>query len=1012
MVRVLFFALLAGLVTPIWSVSTEPGSKPKAATSSQLSLLDALAYRSASGKADPAFDGRCRVTLEFPLSGRPRVTAPSSARNAGNDRGSAPGSWFMAQRAYPAGTVPEHGLADAMMQRRAIEMRFRSQTEPSGLDAANNWSSIGPSNINGPEGTASGRVTTIAVDSRNPETLYIGAAGGGVWRSVDGGGTWQPLGDNLLSLASGALALDERNGILYYGTGDYGAGTYGAGVLKSSDGGSTWANASGWDSERNKPQFGGGTIPRLLISPADPKTIYVARNSNNSGLYRSTNGGDNWTWLIDAPVSDLALEPGSPNRLWLAVGRITGDPYNAVYRSPDGGINWNRVSNLPIGNEVGRISLAIAPGNPGVIYVVLARSSDQQLHGLYRSTDGGFFWSRLPAPESLFDSGGRGHGYFDNFIAVDPRDHNTVYLGGVELWKSSDGGMSWHCLSLINGNRVIHEDQFAMAFKPGNPDTIYLGNDGGIYKSNDSGASWMSMNSGLPITQFNSIAVHPQNSLVVIGGTQDQGLVRFSGNSVWDQLFRGDAGVALYDATNPANIAATKQFTRIMRSGDAGGSFANIGGPIDAADRVDFYAPLAVTPDGSNLFFGTQRVWSSNTGGAGWTPISSDLTNGGVLSALAVSADGQHVYAGSSDGRVSISGFAGSWRTGTAVPNRWIKSIAPDPRDPSIAYLAVSGFGTGHVFRTLDGGFNWMDISGNLPDVPANSVAVDPRGPIYVATDIGVFRSEDGDVWTSFNAGLPNVFVTALALDPRSGTLTAATYGRGAYQISLKAPQSGPNILASGVVSAATLLPMIAPGAIATLYGSRLAPGQTAGQGSPLPTSLAGTSITVNGQPAPLIFVSPNQINFQVPFEATGTQAVVVVTTPEGRAAIPVQLLPTAPGLFAGTVTHASTGAPVDANNPAVPGETLVLFATGLGVTSPAAVSGLPAPSNAPAVTANVSASFGGLAAPVPFAGLAPGFVGLFQVNVQVPDGASGTMLLTIFAGGRASNAVTIVVRQ
>lgn len=919
--------------------------------------------------------------------------------------------WFYSQRAYPSGTIPEDALAKALKQKRALEPAFQLLGTLDVLAATSTWGTLGPASINTPEGTVSGRVTAIATDPRNPEVVYIGAAGGGVWRSADGGLTWQSLGDSLLSLVSGSLALDERTGVLYYGTGDHGAGTYGAGVLRSHDAGLSWVNSSGWDGERNKPQFSLGTTPRLVLHPTDPRTIYVARNS---GLWYSTDGGESWFRLGAGVATDVAIDPRNPSRLYMALGRNSGSAENGVYRSNDAGASWGRVQGLPFGAEVGRISLALAPSNPAVVYAVLARSSDQRLHGVYRSPDGGSSWARLPAPDSLFDSNGRGHGYFDNFVAVDPRDSNAVYLGGVELWKTTDGGQNWSLLSLAGNRRIIHEDQFAIAFKPGNPDTVYVGNDGGLYRSTDGGANWVSLNSGLPITQFNSVAVHPLDDRTVLGGTQDQGLIRFTGSSTWEQLFRGDAGVVMYDQANPNVILAARQLIRPMRSVNSGASFSNIGGGIDPADRVAFYAPLTAVPgNAAVIYFGTYRVWNSGDGGGAWAAISPDLTNGGVLTALAVSpVFTSTIYAASSDGRVHVSIGGSAWLRGSGLPDRWVTWIAPHPRDPSVAYLSVSGFGAGHVFRTNDAGITWTDISGNLPDVPANAVVVDPRGPLYVATDVGVFRTEDQASWSSFNIGLPNAFVTSLALDVRSGTLTAGTYGRGAFQINLKAPQTGPNVLAGGVVNAASYQAAVAPGSIASLFGTRLAANSITAPGRPLPLTLGGTSVTVNGQQAPLYFVSPGQINFQVPFEVSGTQAVITVTTQEGSAAMLVSVLPTVPGILNGTVVHGTTGIPVDAVNPATPGEILVLFATGLGATNPAVPTGAASPANPPASTvARVTATMGGRAANVLFGGLAPGFTGVNQVNFQVPEGVSGSVQLTISAGGRTSNSVTIPVR-
>jgi uncharacterized protein (TIGR03437 family) len=914
-----------------------------------------------------------------------------------------------ARRAYPPATIFEEAVGKALEQKRALTLQ---SSTPSGSNAqgVNAWNLIGSIGASGSEGMESGHVSAIVTDSRNPGTILIAAGGGGVWRSRDNGASWQSLGDNVLSQAGSSLALDERSGALYYGTGDQCCDSYGAGIFRSPDGGVTWINSNGWDYDRNKPQFVGGVTPRVLLHPVDPRTLLVARNS---GLWLSGDGGEAWARLISGFISDAAIDATNPSRIYAALGSPLGDGWNGLYRSNNGGTTWELIPGVPSGLGIGRMSIALAPSNPLVIYAALVRSSDQQLFGVYRSPDGGNSWMRLPAPATLFDSAGQGQGYFDNCVAVDPRDPNVVYLGGVELWKSTDGGVTWRVLSLTadGRTRVIHEDQFAIAFKPGSPDTVYVGNEGGIYASPDGGNSWQSLNVGLPITQFNSVAVHPQNSFIVLGGTQGQGLVRFNGSSFWTELIRGDAGQIVFDPSNPDVVFVAKQRFRLMRSGP-GDVFTQVSAGINGADRVSFYPPLAIQPGSTPvLYFGTYRLWASSNRGNTWAAVSGDLTNGGTLTAIAVSPEGS-IYSGSSDGRAAVSDWSGSSRTGSGLPNRTVTSIASDPRLFGTAYLTVWGFGTGHVFRTTDAGYTWTDISGNLPDAPANAVAVDASGSIYVATDMGMFRSDDGVSWASFNVGLPNAIVTSLALDARSQTLTAGTYGRGAYQISLQAAQAGPNLLAQGVVNAVNFQAGVAPGAIVSLFGTRLAPSQAAAPGLPLPTTLAGTSITVNGQHAPLFFVSPTQINFQFPFEVTGAQALVQVTTLDGATALLVPVMPVAPAIINGTIIHAATGALVNADNPARAGEVLTLFAAGLGVTVPAIPSGAPAPSAPLAVTAaSVTVVMRNWSANVVFSGLAPGSVGLYQVSFVVPDGPPGIVQLTVSAAGRVSSPVAVPTR-
>ncbi len=354
-----------------------------------------------------------------------------------------------------------------------------------------------------------------------------------------------------------------------------------------------------------------------------------------------------------------------------------------------------------------------------------------------------------------------------------------------------------------------------------------------------------------------------------------------------------------------------------------------------------------------------------------------------------------------------------NWGLGAGVPNRYITSITADPRNPLRAFFTASNFGTGHVFRTQDGGTSWQDISDNLPDAPANAVAIDPRGPVYVATDVGVFRSEAGNgAWTSFNLGLPNAFTTALAVDPTSNSLIAGTFGRGAFIAALRAPlAAGPSISSQAIINSASFSTVLTPGALASVFGTGLAQGTVAASGTPLPTTLANATVTVNGIPAPLFFVSPGQINLQIPFEVSGSSATLVVTTPDGSAAALVQLAPASPGVFPGSVSH-GRGVQVSQDAPATAGEVLALYATGLGATNLTVVSGSPSPTGLIAQNVlPVTVTVGGAPAQVLFSGLVPGLVGIYQVNFVVPSGGSGNTPLVLTVGSRSSNLVTIAVR-
>lgn len=913
-----------------------------------------------------------------------------------------PNSWFIQQRTYPGGIVSDQALMKALQQRLAIETRLRTLDADSPPPAPTpTWTQLGPVGVTSPEGPLSGRVTALATDPANPNHVFLAASGGGVWKSTDAGNSWTSLGDHLLTLSSGALTVDSRNGNIYYGTGDATLSVYGAGVLRSSDAGASWQQLS--------PQFNRGYIMRVALSAQDARTVFAARDT---GLWRSDDAGDTWNRLLTGYASDVLVDPVNSQIVLAALGNSFGAQSNGVFMSYDGGASWSGVAGLPAGITVGRISLAKCAGTPAVVYALVARSGNFALDGLYRSDDHGANWRRASAPPNLFLNGRFSQGNQNNVVAVDPRSPDRVFVGGVELYRSLDGGNSWTVLSTGNGQRQIHEAMFSIAFRPGNPQTMYVATEGGVYRSDDGGDSWTNLNRGLPIAQFSGLAVS-NGAAAVVGGTESHGIIRLSADfSVWDQLLRGDVGSVVIDPNNPNTVLGARPLIQPMRSLDGGASWNQVTQGMSLGDGVGYYPPLVNDPaNARQLFFGTTRVYRSLDGGDNWSAISNTLTSG-YLTAMSVPSGGRIVYVGASDGRVYTTLDLVNWVPGAGVPNRVITDITVDPRAPTRAFFTASGFGTGHVFRTQDGGVTWTDISGNLPDAPANSVVVDPNGVLYVATDVGVFRSEDlGGTWTSFNLGMPNTFVTALALDSTSSTLIAGTYGRGAFQVSLRPSGSAaPSILVRGVVNAASFSVPLAPGAMASIFGSGLARQSVANSSLPVAKSLGGTSVTVNGVAAPLFFVSPNQINFQFPFEVTGSGANVVVTTPDGSAAAFVPVAPAAPGVFVGTVAHAG-GGPVDSSNPAVGGEILTMAATGLGPTTPAVASGVANPSVAAPTVLPVTVTMGGFAVSVQYAGLAPGQVALNQINIAVPPGLSGDVPLVVIVGGRASNVVTISVR-
>jgi uncharacterized protein (TIGR03437 family) len=917
--------------------------------------------------------------------------------------------WFYAQRRYGLGQIPDKALARAIAQRDAMQRRprFLSQSEGPGASAAAQWVSIGPSVVNSPtRGLISGRITSLSIDPTNPSTVYIASAGGGVWKSLNRGSSWTPMTDNLPSLASGAVAVDPFTGEVWYGTGelDFCRDCYlGAGVYRSPDGGANWSRVAA-DTFLSSP------TSVIVFDRRNQGTLFIGRSS---ALWKTADGGQSWHATLLGTVTDLALSPVDSNIAYAALGNAFGAPENGVYRSADGGQSWNRLGGgLPDPSTMGRIALTVDPANPATVYALITRSSDFLLNGLYRSLDGGNTWNILGSlPRDNFQEAQFANGLFNLLVRVDPSNPAILYVGSNDLLKSTDNGASWQALHMLQGEHDV-------VFDPSDPQTFYLINNSGVWKSSNGGQSFLDLNNTLAITQLQTVGLHPYNPNLALGATQDNGTILYGGGFAWDQGRLGDSGAAFYDALNPQKLYASGHYTDLFRSDDGGKTFALISQGIAPTDRAQFYAPFLQAPGQTgSLYFATQRVWWSGDQGDHWTAISGDLTGGGSASISVLAAAPnlpQVLYVGTSDSLVSASLDGGkNWSPTASLPNRFITSIAIHPQNPFQAFVGLSGFGTGHVFRTDNRGGSWVDITGNLPDIPVNAILIDALSSdrIYVGTDIGVFGLSPDGSWSPMNQGLPNVIVLGLTQNPTSGVLVAATHGRGAFALaaSLKAPR-----MDALINSASSAHAPLAPGLTVNLLGSNLADGPAVPtNSSPLPVLLAGSIITVNDITVPLLSASPGQVSFLVPFGISGTQAVVTLSNGSGQATVRVPQAVTSPGIFMNgadpNIFHAS-GVLVSDAAPARAGEELVIYAAGLGPVDQTLANGAPSPSNPPAKTLlQPVVRVGGVAANVLFSGLTPGLIATYQVNFVMPPGFSGkTPMLIDMGSGSLSNTVLL----
>jgi len=465
-----------------------------------------------------------------------------------------------------------------------------------------------------------------------------------------------------------------------------------------------------------------------------------------------------------------------------------------IYRSTDGGDSWDELTEgLPLGEDAGRIGIDIAKSNPDVLYAFYDMPNEARV---YRSADGGDFWIRKN--DGVLENMNRGFGWYFGQTRVDPVNENRVFVLGVVSYRSEDGGNNWTNLDDLG---PIHVDHHALVIDEFSGMCVE-GNDGGLYTSFNYGTSWAKINN-LPITQFYDIEVDYLNPHRIYGGTQDNNTVRTYSGEIddWHALLGGDGFYTLVDYTNPNIIYAEYQWGNLFKSTNGGNYFDYIAGPMEN-DRTNWSSPLVMHPqEPSVLYFGTYRVWKSINWGSSWTAVSGDLTDGDdgsnfhTVTTLAISPVNPNiVIAGTDDAHVHVSEDGGAFwsEISEGLPNRWITRVAADPFDANTIYCTVSGFRwdepEAHVFKSVDLGETWTNVSGNLPDIPMNVIVLDPEipGRMVVGSDAGMFYTETGGgYWVGISEGLANVPVTALKIHNPTRTLVAGTFGLSAYKINL-----------------------------------------------------------------------------------------------------------------------------------------------------------------------------------------------------------------------------------
>jgi photosystem II stability/assembly factor-like uncharacterized protein len=688
---------------------------------------------------------------------------------------------------------------------------------------------IGPANMGG-------RVTAVAVVEKHPASIYLATASGGLWKTDNHGISWAPVFEREATVSLGDVAVAPSDpDTVWVGTGEANARNsvgWGDGVYKSTDGGKTWKNMGLRDSRH---------VGKVVVHPTDPQTVYVAALGSvwsaggDRGVFKTTDGGKSWQKSLDLDdetgAVDLVMAPDDPEVLYAAAYRVRRDAFSGpnpevmygqkagLYKTTDGGKAWKRLTRGLPDRPLGRCGLAVCRGKPQVVYAVVqsdrtdvrtipgqaARTNgDADTGGVFRSDDAGATWRKLndlcPRP------------FYFSKIRVDPTDDRRVYVLGVKLHLSADGGRTFLPDA---GARHVHNDQHALWIDPAAPEHMVLGTDGGVYLTFDRGRNWEHLRN-LPIGQFYGVGVDMRKPYRVYGGLQDNGTWAGPGRTFsrdgittadWFKVFDAD-GFQVAPTPDGETVYCEGQYGMLRRVKVRTEEVWNIkprapeGSP---AYRFNWSAPLLLSPhDGKTLYYGGDRLFRSTDRGETWDTLGPDLTRGRpgpsahtghTLTTLAESPLRRGLlYAGSDDGLVHVSRDGGrSWSDVSAAlpgvpPQRWVTRLEASPHAAGTAYLALSRHRHGdrapYLLVTEDYGSSWRSIAAGLPaEGPVHAVRADPRraGLLYVGTELGLFVSLDaGASWAPLG-GLPTVAVHDLVVHPRDRELVIGTHGRSVY---------------------------------------------------------------------------------------------------------------------------------------------------------------------------------------------------------------------------------------
>lgn len=713
------------------------------------------------------------------------------------------------QRSYPGDVIPDAKYHEAF---EYSKNNLSKELDNSG----DSWTPLGPHNFGG-------RTTALAFNPLNANTIYAGSASGGLWRSYTGGvgvSAWEQINTGFSLLGVGAIAVHPTDSnTIYIGTGEvygYGIsiggfsvrttrGSYGIGILKTTNGGLNWNKTLDWSYNSMRG------VQVVRINPLNPNTVWAG---TTEGTYRTYDGGASWEQVdTTIMVTDLVINPNDTGSVLIACGNLS-TPGTGFYKTTNSGGSWTKITSGLPPTYGGKAIFSVYKQSPNVVYASIGNGYITNAGTwLVMSTNFGSTWTtRNTLDYATYQ------GWFAHFALVHPADSSRVLTAGVDVFKSTNGGFGlsqksfWYLWDLgrtpIGGPEgppdYSHADHHCAISHPTDPNIVYMGNDGGIFRTTDFGESFSGLNGGYQTQQFyNGFSSSHTDSLLSFGGMQDNASAIWDGQLAWIRNLGGDGNWTAINYRNDDTLYGTSQYLNIYMSTDGGFDFNNIAPPN--ANTGGFVSPFMLAYSNPQVIYSANgSIYKSTNAGSSWFSPNGgiNLDPGNLSLGMAISPINENVaYVTTSPVSTNAKVFrttngGNTWvNTTGSLPNRYMVDIAADPFIESYVYVTLSGFGTNHIYMSPDYGTTWIDIDNNLPDVPTSAVVVDPldNEHIYLGNDIGVYVTTNaGTNWQEFKTGMPDAAVVMdLSISPLNRKLRAATHGNGVYERDLLSPKVG-----------------------------------------------------------------------------------------------------------------------------------------------------------------------------------------------------------------------------